>query len=118
VRRRARKGGGPRTTGSSNRPRRRRARPIPQSVGRSRRTRVGTAPSSYLIAFGVNAKQLSVFIGHSSVATTYDLYGHLLPGDEQEAAADLDVLLGGVTGVTLPRALHNDETLDGNRRVS
>lgn len=52
--------------------------------------------ASYLIAAGVNAKQLSVYIGHSDIRTTFNLYGHLLPGDEADAAAKLDALLGEV----------------------
>ena len=40
-----------------------------------------------------NAKKLSYFMGHSSIKTTFDLYGHLLPGSEREEAGHLDVLL-------------------------
>jgi len=36
----------------------------------------------------------SVFIGHSSIKVTFDLYGHLMPGTEAEAAALLDGFLG------------------------
>jgi integrase len=50
--------------------------------------------ASFMIAAGVNAKALSVFMGHSSIKVTYDLYGHLLPGSEAEAAALLDEFLG------------------------
>jgi len=49
--------------------------------------------ASYLIAAEINPKALSVYMGHSSVATTYDIYGHLLPGDEAEHAAQLDAFL-------------------------
>jgi integrase len=49
---------------------------------------------SYLIAAGVNPKELSVYIGHSDIRTTYNVYGHLVPGNEQQAAAKLDVLFG------------------------
>jgi integrase len=38
----------------------------------------------------VNAKALSTFMGHASIAITYDRYGHLCPGSEDEAAALLD----------------------------
>lgn len=31
--------------------------------------------------------------GHASIETTYDLYGHLMPGNEEEAAALLDAYL-------------------------
>ncbi len=51
--------------------------------------------ASYLIAAGLNAKQLSVYIGHSDIRTTFNRYGHLMPGGEREAAAQLDAFLGG-----------------------
>jgi integrase len=47
-----------------------------------------------MIAAGVNAKALSAFMGHSSIKVTFDLYGHLMPGTEAEAAALLDRFLG------------------------
>lgn len=50
--------------------------------------------ASYLIAAGLNAKQLSVYIGHSDIRTTYNRYGHLMPGDELAAATMLDAYLG------------------------
>lgn len=51
--------------------------------------------ASFMIAAGVNAKALSTFMGHSSIKVTFDLYGHLMPGTEAEAAASLDRFLGG-----------------------
>ena len=42
------------------------------------------------IASGVNAKALSTFMGHSSIQITFDKYGALLPGSEEEAAERLD----------------------------
>jgi integrase len=50
--------------------------------------------ASFMIAAGVNAKAISVFMGHSSIKVTYDLYGHLMPGAESEAAELLDRFLG------------------------
>lgn len=50
--------------------------------------------ASFMIAAGVNPKALSVFMGHSSIKVTFDLYGHLMPGTEAEAAALLDRFLG------------------------
>ncbi len=50
--------------------------------------------ASFMIAAGVNAKALSTFMGHSSIKVTFDLYGHLMPGTETEAAALLDAFLG------------------------
>jgi integrase len=46
--------------------------------------------ASLMIAAGVNAKALSTYMGHSSVTITLDRYGHLMPGNEGEAAALLD----------------------------
>jgi integrase len=39
------------------------------------------------IAAGVNAHALCRYMGHSSIAVTFDLCGHLFPGNESEAAA-------------------------------
>jgi integrase len=49
--------------------------------------------ASFMIAAGVNAKALSVYMGHASVTITFDLYGHLMPGNEQEAGRLLDAYL-------------------------
>ena len=42
--------------------------------------------ASLMIAAGVNAKALATYMGHASVTITYDRYGHLMPGNEDEAA--------------------------------
>jgi hypothetical protein len=46
----------------------------------------------------VNAKALSVYWGHASVVITFDRYGHLFPGNEEEAAGlvDQDLARGAV----------------------
>jgi integrase len=49
--------------------------------------------ASLMIAAGVNARALTTYMGHASIAITYDRYGHLMPGNENEAAALLDVYL-------------------------
>ena len=56
--------------------------------------------ASLMIAAGVNAKALSTYLGHSSIQITLDRYGHLMPGNEQEAARLLDRYLDadGATG--------------------
>jgi integrase len=46
--------------------------------------------ASLMIAAGVNAKALSTYMGHASIATTFDLYGHLMPGGEDAAPALVD----------------------------
>jgi len=49
--------------------------------------------ASLMIAAGVNAKGLTTYLGHSSIQITFDLYGHLMPGNEDEAASLLDAYL-------------------------
>jgi integrase len=49
--------------------------------------------ASLMIAAGVNAKALCTYMGHSSIKVTFDKYGHLMPGNEDEAAALLDAFL-------------------------
>jgi integrase len=49
--------------------------------------------ASFMIAAGVNPKALATFMGHSSIMVTYDLYGHLMPGTEAEAATLLGTYL-------------------------
>jgi integrase len=46
--------------------------------------------ASLMIAAGANAKAMATYMGHASVTTTFDLYGHLMPGNEAEAAKLLD----------------------------
>jgi integrase len=43
-----------------------------------------------MIAAGINTKALSTYMGHASITITLDRYGHLLPGNEHEAATLLD----------------------------
>jgi integrase len=61
-----------------------------------------------------NPKRLQKIMGHSSITTTYDRYGHLMPGDEEESAVQLQAFLdaegategatsGGVFGLVEPR---------------
>jgi integrase len=49
--------------------------------------------ASILIAAGVNAKALSTYLGHSSIQITLDRYGHLMPGNEDEAVVLVDAYL-------------------------
>jgi integrase len=52
--------------------------------------------ASLSIAAGVNAHSLCKYMGHSSIAVTFDLYGHLFPGNEAQAATLLDTYLADV----------------------
>ncbi len=54
--------------------------------------------ASILIAAGVNAKALSTYLGHSSIQITLDRYGHLMPGNEDEAVALVDAYLARASG--------------------
>ncbi len=49
--------------------------------------------ASLMIAAGVDAKALSTYMGHANIAITLDRYGHLMPGNEAEAAGLLDTYL-------------------------
>ena len=49
--------------------------------------------ASLFIAAGLNAKTVSMLIGHASIAITLDRYGHLFPGAEHEARNLLDAYL-------------------------
>ena len=46
-----------------------------------------------MIAAGISPQALSSYMGHSSITTTLDRYGHLMPGDETHAANMLDPYL-------------------------
>jgi integrase len=49
--------------------------------------------ASLMIAAGVNVKALSEYMGHANISITLDRYGHLMPGNEEEAAGLLDAYL-------------------------
>jgi Phage integrase family len=49
--------------------------------------------ASLMISAGANAKTISTYMGHANIAITLDKYGHLLPGNEAEAAGMLDAFL-------------------------
>ena len=56
--------------------------------------------ASLLIRQGEYPKVISERLGHASTAFTNDLYGHLMPGMEQAAAAKVDVALEGVISIS------------------
>jgi integrase len=69
--------------------------------------------ASVMIAAGINAKAVSEFIGHSSISTTLDYYGHLLPGSINEATGLLDGFLGrngAFTGARDEKSLQNKDS--------
>jgi integrase len=51
--------------------------------------------ASFLIASGLNAKAVSTILGHASIAITFDRYGHMFKGSEDEAGRLLDRYING-----------------------
>jgi len=49
--------------------------------------------ASLLLGAGVDIKVISERLGHSSIRITYDIYSHLLPGQQKDAASKLEELL-------------------------
>jgi integrase len=48
------------------------------------------ACATHMLALGVHPKIASERLGHSRVAVTLDLYSHVMPGMQEEAAARVD----------------------------
>lgn len=46
-----------------------------------------------MIASGVSAKAITQYLGHSSIEVIFDRYGHLMPGNADEAVAMIDAYL-------------------------
>lgn len=78
----------------------------PNSVGQAFRRLVDSAEvpvirlhdlrhthASHLLMAGVNVKVVSERLGHSSVSFTLDTYGHVMPGQQAEAAAAAAALI-------------------------
>jgi integrase len=51
--------------------------------------------ATILLCMGVNIKVVQELLGHSKIATTLDVYGHVLPTMQKDAASKLDDLFGG-----------------------
>jgi integrase len=51
--------------------------------------------ASLLIDSGANPKAIQNFMGHSKIQTTFDVYGHLLPGSRDEVRQRMDAYLRG-----------------------
>lgn len=49
--------------------------------------------ASLLIDSGANPKAIQEFMGHSKIQTTFDVYGHLLPGSRDEVRKRMDAYL-------------------------
>jgi integrase len=51
--------------------------------------------TTHLLASGTNPKLVSARLGHASVAFTLDRYGHVMPGQQAQAAAAVAALVDG-----------------------
>jgi integrase len=51
------------------------------------------AHATHLLANGVHPKVASERLGHSKVGITLDLYSHVIPGTQEDAAAMVDTAL-------------------------
>ncbi|HEX4669607.1 MAG TPA: tyrosine-type recombinase/integrase [Solirubrobacterales bacterium] len=49
--------------------------------------------ASVLIDTGANPKAIQEVMGHSKIQTTFDVYGHLLPGSYDDIRARMDAYL-------------------------
>lgn len=49
--------------------------------------------ATQLLRQGINPKVVSERLGHASVSVTLDIYSHVLPGMQQEAAKKIDAAL-------------------------
>jgi integrase len=49
--------------------------------------------ASLMIDAGANPKAIQEFMGHSKIQTTFDVYGHLLPGSRDEVRERMDAYL-------------------------
>lgn len=49
--------------------------------------------ASLMIDSGANAKAIQEFMGHSKIQTTFDVYGHLLPGSRDEVRQRMNAYL-------------------------
>jgi integrase len=50
--------------------------------------------ASHLLAAGANPKVVSERLAHASVAFTLDVYSHVMPGQQKDAAAAVARLVG------------------------
>ncbi|WP_257535758.1 tyrosine-type recombinase/integrase [Mesobacillus foraminis] len=49
--------------------------------------------ATMLLASGIQGKVISEWLGHSNIKTTLDIYSHVLPNMQEEAAHQIDALL-------------------------
>ena len=66
--------------------------------------------ASLLLAAGVSVGTVSRRLGHAMTSTTLDIYGHMPPGEDENAAAVMGALLQAGAG-------HPQEAVDGGPEV-
>ena len=64
--------------------------------------------ASQLLAQGVHPKVVQEMLGHSTIAITMDLYSHVTPSLQSEAAEKLDAVLQQALAGFVPRACRGD----------
>jgi hypothetical protein len=69
--------------------------------------------TALLIAQGENIKYIQSQLGHASVQTTLDRYGHLLPATHKKAAQRLDQTL---FGPSISKPLANGSVAGGTQK--
>ena len=52
--------------------------------------------ASLLIYAGVDIKTISSRLGHADITTTLQVYGHILPGQDEKAAQAMDALMNSI----------------------
>ncbi len=57
---------------------------------------LSNSAATILLVVGVHPKVVQEQSGHSTVATTLDVYSHVLPSMQQEAAGKIDDLFKGL----------------------
>jgi integrase len=55
---------------------------------------LGHSAASILLAMGVNIKVIQELLGHSDIAITLRVYGHLLPSMQEEAVEKWNSVFG------------------------
>ena len=56
------------------------------------------ACASFLLAQGVSPRVVMETLGHSQFSTTMDIYAHVMPAMQREAAERMDALLAAPAG--------------------
>lgn len=65
--------------------------------------------ASLAIAAGLSAKTVSTYLGHATIQITLDLYRHLFPGNQAEAATISDAYFARVPGSTVAQTVAHTE---------